>query len=131
MTRSATCSDCHTPIDDRGTPLPGMNFAGWLEFLDTGYRVRSANITTDADTGIGTWTEQQFIDKFTAFETPNNATLSEVEQRQNTVMPFSNYAGMTREDLSAIYGYLRTVQPITSRVTRFPDAKQGLEGLRT
>ena len=24
MTSAALCSDCHTPIDDRGTPLPGV-----------------------------------------------------------------------------------------------------------
>jgi mono/diheme cytochrome c family protein len=123
MTRSALCTDCHTPIDDQGTPLPGMDFAGGMEFVETGYRTRSANITPDADTGIGSWTEQQFIDKFKGFETPSNATLSESERRQNTVMPMTAYAGMTREDLSAIYGYLRTLKPITNRVNRFPDAK--------
>ena len=123
MTRSALCSDCHTPIDDRGTPLPGMDFAGGNEFVETGYRVRSANITPDADTGIGSWTEQQFIDKFKGFETPNPATLSESERRQNTVMPLTAYAGMTREDLGSIYAYLRTLKPVTNRVNRFPDAK--------
>ena len=123
MTRSALCSDCHTPIDDRGTPLPGMDFAGGMEFLETGYRVRSANITPDANTGIGSWTEQQFIDKFKGFETPTNATLTETERKQNTVMPLTAYAGMTREDLSAIYAYLRTMKPVTNRVDRFPDAK--------
>lgn len=123
MTRSSLCADCHTPIDDRGTPLPGMEFAGGMEFLESGYRVRSVNITPDADTGIGSWTEQQFIDKFKAFENTTPATLSEQERRQNTVMPMAAYAGMTREDLSAIYAYLRTVKPVTNRVDRFPDAK--------
>jgi hypothetical protein len=85
--------------------------------------VRSANITPDADTGIGSWTEQQFIDKFKGFETPNDATLSDPERRQNTVMPLTAYAGMTREDLSAIYTYLRTMKPVINRVNRFPDAK--------
>jgi mono/diheme cytochrome c family protein len=123
ITRSALCSDCHTPIDERGTPLPGMDFAGGQEFYETGYRVRSANITPDANTGIGTWTETQFIDKFKGFETPTNATLAEHERAQNTVMPITAYAGMTREDLSAIYAYLRTLKPVTNRVEKFPDAK--------
>jgi mono/diheme cytochrome c family protein len=123
MTRSAMCSDCHTPIDDRGTPLPGMQFAGGMEFLETGYRVRSANITPDANTGIGSWTEQQFIDKFKAFENTPAATLGEKERAQNTVMPLTAYAGMTREDLSSIYAYLRTLTPVTNRVSKFPDAK--------
>lgn len=123
MTRIALCADCHTPIDERGTPLPGMDFAGGMEFFETGYRVRSANITPDADTGIGTWTEQQFIDKFKAFEHAEPAALSETERRQNTVMPITAYAGMTREDLSAIYAFLRTQKPVVNRVNRFPDAQ--------
>ena len=123
MTRAALCSDCHTPIDDQGTPLPGMDFAGGMEIVETGYRVRAANITPDADTGIGTWTEQQFIDKFKAFENVPPQTLSEAERRQNTPMPIASYAGMTREDLSAIYAFLRTQKPVVNRVTKFPDAQ--------
>ncbi|MFM8536077.1 MAG: c-type cytochrome [Acidimicrobiia bacterium] len=123
MTKEALCSDCHTPIDGQGTPLPGMDFAGGMEFTETGYRARSANITPDADTGIGSWTEPQFIDRFKAFETANTAVLSEAERRQNTPMPMTAYAGMTREDLGAIYAYLRTVKPVINRVEKFPDAK--------
>jgi mono/diheme cytochrome c family protein len=123
VTEAALCTECHTPIDDRGTPLPGMMFAGGTELIETGYRVRAANITPDANTGIGSWTEQQFIDKFKAFETATNVTLAEHERAQNTPMPMSAYAGMTREDLSAIYAYLRTLKPVTNRVEKFPDAK--------
>lgn len=123
MLRSALCADCHTPIDERGQPLPNMDFAGGMTIIETGYRVNSANITPDADTGIGSWTEQQFVDKFKAFDTPDAApTLSEVERRQNTPMPWTAYAGMTREDLAAIYTALRAQKPITNRVTKFPDA---------
>jgi mono/diheme cytochrome c family protein len=123
LTAAALCSDCHTPIDDRGQPLPGMDFAGGQEFVETGYRVRSANITPDANTGIGSWTEQQFIDKFKAFETPAGAPLGAQERAQNTVMPITAYAGMTTEDLSAIYAYLRTLKPVTNRIEKFPDAQ--------
>jgi mono/diheme cytochrome c family protein len=128
MTDAALCADCHTPSAN-GTPMPGMEFAGSVvgadnwEFVETGYRVRAANITPDANTGIGSWTEQQFIDKFKAFETPSDATLAEHERAQNTVMPITAYAGMTREDLSAIYAYLRTLKPVTNRVEKFPEAK--------
>jgi hypothetical protein len=30
---------------------------------------------------------------------------------------------MTREDLAAIYAYLRTLKPVTNRVEKFPEAK--------
>ena len=123
MLRSALCSDCHTPIDEQGTPLPGMDFAGGMEIIETGYRVRSANISPDADTGIGTWTEQQFVDKFKAFENTAPAALSDLERRQNTPMPWTAYAGMTREDLAAIYAALREQKPIVNRVNKFPDAE--------
>jgi mono/diheme cytochrome c family protein len=123
MTKAALCTECHTPIDDQGTPIPGMEFAGGMEIVETGYRVRVANITPDASTGIGSWTEQQFIDKFKAFETATNTTLAEHERAQNTPMPMTMYAGMAREDLSAIFAYLRTIKPVTNRVEKFPDAR--------
>jgi mono/diheme cytochrome c family protein len=123
MLRSALCADCHTPIDDRGTPLPGMDFAGGMELIETGFRARSANITPDADTGIGTWTEQQFIDRFKSFDGVEQPVLSDAERRQNTPMPWTAYAGMTREDLAAIYAALRTQKAVINRVTTFPDAQ--------
>lgn len=124
LVNAAVCADCHTPIDDRGEAVAGMVFAGGMTFAHPklGYRVNSANITPDADSGIGSWTEQQFIDKFKAFETAPNEPLTDAEQRQYTEMPWNDYARMTREDLSAIYAYLRTVTPVINRVTKHPDA---------
>ena len=119
LTNAASCGECHTPMDAQGTPLPGMEFAGGFEWpLPNGGIVRTANITPDADTGIGTWTEQQFIDKFKAFDGAPVRTLTPAEQRENTVMPWIGYAGMTTEDLGAIYTYLRTLKPIVNRVQK-------------
>jgi mono/diheme cytochrome c family protein len=117
MTNAAVCSECHTPFDDQGAPLPGRDYAGGQEFkLPGGSIVRPANITPDADTGIGTWTEQQFIDKFKAWRGAEPRQLSAAEQRENTIMPWFAYAGMTDEDLGAIYTYLRTLKPVVNRV---------------
>ena len=117
----ASCGECHTPMDAQGTPLPGMDFAGGFEFpLPGGGLVRSSNITPDADTGIGTWSEQQFIDKFKAFDGAPIRSLAPAEQRENTVMPWLGYAGMTREDLGAVYSYLRTLKPVINRVGTGP-----------
>ncbi|MBA3269871.1 MAG: c-type cytochrome [Acidobacteria bacterium] len=119
LTNAAACADCHTPMDDRGGALPGMDFAGGFEFrLPGGGVVRSANITPEATTGIGSWTEAQFVDKFKAFEGSPVRALTPVEQRENTVMPWLGYAGMTRDDLTAVYAYLRTLKPIINRVQK-------------
>ena len=120
LTNAAVCADCHTPTDDMGQPLPGRDFSGGQEFkLPNGAVVRPANITPDADTGIGTWSEQQFIDKFKAWRSTDARVLNEAEQRQNTIMPWMYYAGMTDEDLAAIYTYLRSLKPVVNRVTKF------------
>lgn len=119
VTNAASCGECHTPMDAQGTPVPGMDFAGGFDMkLPGGGIVRSANITPDAATGIGSWTEEQFIDKFKVFEGAPTRGLTPAEQRENTFMPWASYAGMTREDLGAIYAYLRTLKPVTNRVQK-------------
>lgn len=127
LVNAAACSECHTPIDNRGQPLPGLAFAGGSQFRipSSNYRVVSANITPETDTGIGSWTEQQFVEKFKGFETPSDHVLTDAEQRQNTVMPWTQFAGLTREDLAAIYAYLRTLTPVVHRVDRHPDTSTG------
>ncbi len=118
LTRMASCADCHTPAV-QGQPKPGMDFAGGTDFKTSwGTIIRPANITPDADTGIGTWTEAQFIEKFKAFETAPDPVLTESERMDNTFMPWREYAGMTRDDLGAIYAFLRTQRPVVNRVQR-------------
>ena len=120
LTNAAVCAECHTPIDDKGAPLPGRDFAGGTEFtLPNGAIVRPANITPDADSGIGTWSEAQFVDKFKALATAEPRALNDAEQRENTIMPWMYYGGMTREDLGAIYAYLRSLKPVLNRVKKF------------
>ncbi|HUU36394.1 MAG TPA: cytochrome c [Vicinamibacterales bacterium] len=125
VTNAAACTDCHTP-QVQGASVPGMDFAGGMEFpLPAGGYVRSANITADAGTGIGTWTEQQFVDKFTALAAAPDQVLTAPEDRKNnTVMPWKAYGGMTREDLAAIYAYLRSLPPVVHRVEKHGDTPQ-------
>jgi mono/diheme cytochrome c family protein len=120
LVNAAVCADCHTPTDDRGQPIPGKDFAGGQEFrLPNGAVIRPSNITPDADTGIGTWSEQMFVDRFKAWQDIEPRELDGAEQRENTLMPWKYYAGMTEEDLRAIYAYLRTLKPVINRVQPF------------
>ena len=57
------CAECHTQ-EKRGEPIRGMRLAGGREFRLPIAVVVSGNITPDADTGIGKWSEQQSLDKF-------------------------------------------------------------------
>jgi mono/diheme cytochrome c family protein len=118
----ASCGFCHTQ-SEKGEPLPGMSFAGGFVFPLPWGTVRSANITPDIETGIGTWSKAQFIGKFKNFdsETARHIVMKPPysEAYYNTVMPWTMFAGMTEEDLGAIYSYLRTVAPVAHKVQKY------------
>ena len=98
-----------------------MEFSGGFKFpLPSGKVVQSANITPESETGIGHWQKKYFIDRFRQFE-GEEATKIPLQDGLNTVMPWTMYAGMTDEDLGAIYDYLRTVKPIRKVVDRFAE----------
>jgi hypothetical protein len=103
----AACSDCHTPMK-RGQPVRGMEFAGGRVFEEATGKVASANITPDAATGIGNYTEDTFIK---VLKTGYVGT-----RQLNTLMPWQFYSGLTDEDLKAMYAYLKTVPAVSHRV---------------
>ena len=93
-------------------------YAGGYPFDAGTFRVNSANITTDSATGIGTWTEERFLTKFTPYREEKNYNFT--VGKENTIMPLSVLGGMTDDDLKAIYAYLRTVKPISNKVEKYP-----------
>ncbi len=115
MALAAACAECHTPLDESRTPIADRAYAGGQEFLMPGGAIaRTANLTPH-ETGIGTWTEAMFLERFARFR--DRAAHVPVEAGgTNTVMPWAPYAGMTDADLSAIYAYLRTLPPVANRV---------------
>lgn len=110
------CAGCHTAADKRGN-FTGPRFAGGREFPvpapGTG-TVRSANLTPDVKTGLGSWSRGQFIARFKS-ATLEQARTQELVGGFNSVMPWWAWARMQEEDLGAIYDYLRTV-PATEQV---------------
>jgi hypothetical protein len=112
------CGECHTQ-QVRGKHKPGMEFAGgWTFPLPGGSHVTSANITPDPETGIGRWTRDEFIARFKAFSAPNAAAPVSAGG-VNTVMPWTMYAGMTVEDLGAVFDHLHVQPAVHNVVERF------------
>lgn len=123
---AVACFDCHTKLD-HGKPLPGMEYAGGFEFhFPNGDLVTSANITPDVETGIGALNKQDFIAKFKAYDNEAARNIKVADHAKNTVMPWTALAGMTEEDLGAIYTYLRTVKPVHNSVITFRPGKVNL-----
>jgi mono/diheme cytochrome c family protein len=123
ITNAANCNECHTP-QVRGEFQMNRYLSGGREFkLPGGIIVRPANITPDVQTGIGSWTKEQFLEKFRSYRKDKYVPPSVGEGELNTVMPWIFFAGLTDEDLSAIFDYLRTITPIPNRVTKFEKMK--------
>ena len=70
----------------------------------------SANITPDEGSGIGSWSEKDFVDSMRQGKHLGRG------RGLLPPMPWPNLAKATDEDLKAIYAYLKTIPPIANQV---------------
>jgi hypothetical protein len=79
--------------------------------------VRPPNITPDPETGIGGWDKATFLNviRTRARSIGQPAPFGET----NHIMPYRELSHLTDQDLGAIYDFLRTLEPVKNRVTRF------------
>ncbi len=117
------CIDCHTKKTDKCELIAGLEYAGGFEFSLLGGIVRSVNITPDEETGIGKWGKDFFIKRFKLYADSSYENRPIYKGAFNSVMPWTEMAGMTEEDLGAIYTYLRTVAPVKNAVEKFSITK--------
>ncbi len=107
LTHLIGCPVCHTPVDAHDNFLPGMQFGGGQVFVGPWGKVASANLTPDPS-GIPYYDQALFI---------RTIRTGYVGARPlNPLMPWSIFRGMTDDDLSAIFAYLKTVKPVHHRV---------------
>lgn len=106
LAQISRCKFCHTPRDGPGRSVPGKEWTGGARYprADGGY-VYSTNITTHPE-GIGDMSREAFIALFRA----KGAGIP-VAPEDYTVMPWVAFAGMTDEDLGAIWAHLQTLEP--------------------
>jgi mono/diheme cytochrome c family protein len=89
---------CHT------VPKQTLN-AGGRKYEGPFGTVYSSNITPDATTGIGKWTDEQIITAVRAGRRPNG-------ERLIPVHPYTVFNGMAEQDLKDLVAYLRSVPPV-------------------
>lgn len=78
LARTAGCAECHATRNEDGSVRPGMEYAGGMAFrFPEGGIVRAPNITPDADTGIGMWSEAQFVTRFKVWQMAPDRVLSD------------------------------------------------------
>ena len=103
----ASCRTCHTPIDSRGQPLEGMEFAGGMVMEDTPDKRVSLNITPDPS-GISYFNQDIF---FTIIRNGQYGA-----RKLDLVMPWTIYRNMTDEDLSAVWTFVHSLKPVDHRI---------------
>ena len=100
---AANCISCHT---NQG----GKAFAGGKAF-ETSYRflgkIYSSNITPDRQTGIGSWSEADFLMAMRHGVAPGGRNLF-------PAFPYTAFTKLSTIDIKAIYAYLRTVPAVRS-----------------
>lgn len=110
MANAAACTDCHTPLDG-GRPVTDYYLAGGHTMVEHDLEEFVIPNITPHEDGIKDWTEEQFVNYIKMFA-PESSTSTTFETYQNRFMPQIVYGGMTDDDISAIYAYLQTVDPM-------------------
>ena len=132
------CHDCHTPkimteqgpgldmehlLSGHPAKMPIMPFDSattkdWVLFNMTGTAMVgpwgasfAANLTSD-DTGIGTWTEEQFK------KSMKEGKLKGLDGSRQLLppMPWQNFAEMKDDEIKAIFAYLKSTKPVENIV---------------
>lgn len=99
------CADCHTPRTGlRAEPDRSRVFAG-MAHPPKDFPAKPSNITPDEATGIGQWSEEDFLRTTRTGVNPAGKSL-------NPFMPWQELRRMSDDDLRALYRYLRTTPPI-------------------
>ncbi|OZI72800.1 c-type cytochrome [Bordetella genomosp. 2] len=98
LARLGNCAACHTA---RG----GQAYAGGTPIPTPFGTLYGPNITPDRQTGIGTWSADDFW-----------RALHNGKSRDGSLLypafPYTEYTRITRADADALYAFLRTVEPV-------------------
>lgn len=102
LTVLGDCAACHTAPG-------GKPFAGGVPIETPFGKLVGANITPDVETGIGKYSEQDF-------QRVMSEGLGKGGYHLYGAMPFTAYTKVSKEDNSAIWAYLQTIEPVNHPV---------------
>ena len=98
LTDAADCATCHTAD-------PAKPFAGGKRIGTPFGGVYSANLTPDRDTGLGAWSDEDFVRAFRYGIAPDGS-------RYYPAFPYPHFTKLIRPDILAIRAYLDTLPPV-------------------
>jgi mono/diheme cytochrome c family protein len=118
LVETLDCAHCHSPADADGHVLPGMKYAGGLKMrLVVWGDFVTANLTSDNETGLGRYTDEDIKRAFTRG----------IKHDQTRMLPFPMgwpaFAHLTADDQNAVVAFLRTIPPVKNKIP--PPSKPG------
>lgn len=108
LAKMGDCIACHSNVKG-GTPA----FAGGLPIETPFGTFYSPNITPDKETGIGKWTEKDFIRALKEGRDPQGGNYF-------PVFPYIYFAKTTDEDAKALYAYFMSLPPVNLKNKSLP-----------
>lgn len=99
LVKAGDCIACHTSEDNR------QPFAGGLPIKTPFGTIYSTNITPDKQTGIGSWTDEEFVRALREGISPTGSFYF-------PVFPYIYFNKLTNEDALAIRAYLNAIPPV-------------------
>ena len=102
LAKMGDCIACHTHITNDATPKA---FAGGLPIATPFGTLYSPNITPDMETGIGTWSVEDFIRAMKHGRDPQG-------RNYFPVFPYIYFSKISDADLRALYVYFMNIPPI-------------------
>src|SRR6202030_2290956 len=102
LTRAADCAACHTAAstpENSLYPPNGKQFAGGVPFKLPFGTIYSTNITPDRETGIGSWSDDDYVRALHRGMAPGGRYLYRA-------FPYTSFTAMSRDDALAIKAYL-------------------------
>ena len=111
----SSCEDCHSRRDISrfsGPIEPGTAGRGfvWPPELGLPGKLVSPNITSDVETGIGSWTDGDILRAFREGVSKDGRALF-------PFMPYQHFREMSDEDAYSVVAYLRRLPPIKSKMS--------------
>src|SRR6202050_122386 len=107
------CLECHTPHDWSSMASPtaqGSVGAGeQMPFSNLPGRIVAPNITSDPETGAGTWTDDQMARAIREGVGHNGRALF-------PIMPYQHYRNMSDEDMASVVVYLRSLPAVHNQL---------------
>ena len=98
ITRMADCEACHTQEG-------GIPFAGGRSFKLPFGTIYTPNITPDRNTGIGRWSDAEFLRAV-------HEGIGEQGERLYPAFPYASYTLLTDPDVLAVKAYLFSLKPV-------------------